>query len=210
VEPAEVDRVSTTAIGRSTSRPSAPEPDATLVLRARDGDVAAFELLHARYRDAVSRVIRAETRRAVDVDDLAQETFTSAWSRLGGLRDPERFRPWLFQIARRVVIDHARATGRRPTLDGDDDLALAMTSAPDPGPDELAELTELASHVRAALDGLSRRDVVAVSLVAQFGFGPAEVAEALGITPNNAKVVLHRARRRLAAEMERHAGRTGE
>jgi RNA polymerase sigma factor (sigma-70 family) len=115
VEPSEVNRESRTA---------APETDAALVLQARDGDAQSLELLHDRYRDAVSRLIRAETRQPADVDDLVHETFTSAWTRLGGLRDPERFRPWLFQIARRVVIDHARSRlmmeGRAPTLDGDD------------------------------------------------------------------------------------------
>jgi RNA polymerase sigma-70 factor (ECF subfamily) len=114
VEPSEINR---------EGRAAAPETDAALVLRARGGDARSLELLHDRYRDAVSRLIRAETRWPADVDDLAQETFTSAWKRLGGLRDPEQFRPWLFQIARRVVTDRARAAGRLPTLDGDDDLA---------------------------------------------------------------------------------------
>lgn len=180
--------------------------DARLVVRSHGGDARAFELLHERYRHAVAGVIRSEIRRSADIDDLVQETFTAAWRRLPGLRDPERFRPWLFQIARHLVIDHARAAARRPTLDADDDLALTLTAAPDPGPDVLAELIELASNVRMALDGLSRRDVVAISLVAQFGFAPSEVAEALGISTNNAKVIVHRARRRLAAEMERRAG----
>jgi RNA polymerase sigma factor (sigma-70 family) len=196
-------------VGRTPDRVTGQASDAVLVMQARAGDTRAFELLHERYCDAVSRVVRSETRRSADVADLVQETFTSAWSRLGGLRDPERFRPWLFQIARRVVIDHARAMARRPVLDGDDDLTLMRTSTGDPGPDELAELAELASDVRVALDGLSRRDAVVVSLVAQFGFGPTEVAEALGITPNNAKVVVHRARRRLVAELERRGGLPG-
>lgn len=192
-----------TSTAEPVRRHVAKETDATLVERARNGDARSFELLHDRYREAVAGVIRAETRRSVDVADLVQETFVSAWRRLHGLRDPERFRPWLFQIARHQVIDHARATARRPALDADDDLRLTLTAAPDPGPDEFAELAELASHVRTALNGLSRRDVVAISLVAQFGFGPTEVAEALGMTPNNAKVVVHRARQRLLAELER-------
>ncbi|HSL73924.1 MAG TPA: hypothetical protein VK853_05640, partial [Ilumatobacteraceae bacterium] len=78
--------MSPTVIGRTTGRAAAPETDAALVLRARDGDTRSFELLHDRYCDAVSRVIRAETRRSADVADLVQETFTSAWTRLGGLR----------------------------------------------------------------------------------------------------------------------------
>jgi RNA polymerase sigma factor (sigma-70 family) len=176
--------------------------DADLVHRAQGGEHGAFGELHDRYHRVVASVVRSETRNGADVPDLVQDTFTLAWTRLGSLRDPERFRAWLLQIARHAVIDHARTRRRRPSLDGDDDLTLDLTEATEPGPDELAELAALAADVRAALDGLSRRDVVAVTLAAQLGFGPAEIAEALGITPNNAKVVLHRARRRLRASLE--------
>ncbi|HSL60106.1 MAG TPA: sigma-70 family RNA polymerase sigma factor [Acidimicrobiales bacterium] len=179
---------------------TAPD-EADLVVQARAGDAAAFSELHRRYRRSVEGVIRTQTRNASDVPDLTQETFVAAWRRLGSLRDEHRFRAWILQIARHVVIDHARSVGRRPVLTTDDALALDLTESTDPGPDELVDLIDLAAEVRGALDGCSRRDVVAITLVAQFGFGPTEIAEALGVTPNHAKVILHRARRRLRAAM---------
>lgn len=168
-----------------------------LVRRARQGEADAFGQLHARYENVVASVVRAETRNASDASDIVQEVFLLAWSRLGSLRDPERFRAWLLQIARRAVIDHSRVTGRRVALDHDDDLTIARAASSDPDPAELVELADLVGRLRGALDDLSRRDAVALTLAAQFGFGPAEIAQALQITPNNAKVVLHRARRRL-------------
>lgn len=174
----------------------------SVVQRAQSGDHRAFGLLHDRYHREVTALVRRETRYAADVADLVQETFTRAWTRLPALRDPDRFRAWLFQIARHTVIDHGRAALRRPFLAGDDDLALDLTAAEQPEPDELVDLVELAEEVQVALDGLARRDAVAITLAAQLGFGPTEIGQALGITANNAKVVLHRARRRLRSAID--------
>lgn len=194
-----------TAVKERTEPDHPDGADATevaLVVRAAGGDPDAFTELHGRYLRLVDSVVRAELRRgatAADRDDVVQEVFTLAWQRLGQIKDPARFRPWLLQIARRAVIDHARRAGRRPVLDGDDELALDQQADGRAGPDELAELADLAGRLRSSIDGLSRRDATAITLAVQFGFGPAEIAEALGITPNNAKVVLHRARTRLRA-----------
>lgn len=180
---------------------AARTPDAALVERAAAGQPAAFDELYRRYETSVRSIVRAETRRAADVNDIVQDAFTLAWRRIGSLRDAERFRPWLMQIARRAVIDHARRTARRPLLDDDDELALDQATSDEPGPDEVNELRELSQQLQGALAGLSRRDATAITLAAQFGFGPNEIAAAIGTSPNTAKVVLHRARARLRAAL---------
>ena len=53
------------------------------------------------------------------------------------------------------------------------------------------------ARIHAGMEKLSVRDATAITLASEFGFGPSEIAEALGVSPNTAKVVLHRARRRL-------------
>ena len=55
----------------------------------------------------------------------------------------------------------------------------------------------LADQVQGCVAGLSRRDAAAVTMVTQLGFTPAQVADALGVTQGAAKVIVHRARRRL-------------
>lgn len=174
-----------------------------LVERAACGDSAAFAALHRRYQPVVRRVVRSELRggRSADVDDVAQDVFTSAWLRLTTLRDPDRFRPWLLQIARRSVIDHSRREHCRPALAHDDDAALERTAARGPGPVDHVVGTELGDRVRCALDDLSARDATVLALAVQLGFGPAEIGAAIGVSPGTAKVVLHRARRRLRARL---------
>jgi RNA polymerase sigma factor (sigma-70 family) len=128
-----------------------------------------------------------------------QETFTRALTKLTTLRDTSQFRPWVLQIARNAAIDdlRARTVVRLESIE-EDHRSLA---AVEHGPETMAEARELATVVRAGVATLSPRDAAAVSMVAHLGFGPDEVADALGITPGNASVVLHRARARLRRAM---------
>ena len=171
--------------------------DATLVGAARRGDMLAFDALYRRHVRAVAMIARDHVRDPDRVAEATQETFARALDSLPRLENDDRFRPWLLAIARHTAADTRRASTRhRPELpDTADDLA-----APGPGPEELAELAELASVVRGAVTGLSRRDATAIGLVAM-GFGVADVAAALGIGHGAAKVALHRARRRLKARV---------
>lgn len=174
-----------------------------LVEDAARGDRAAYAELHGRYWPAVRTLIRAELHRArwVEVDDVAQDVFISAWLGLDSLRDPERFRPWLLQIARRAVIDHGRREARRPALTHDDDRVLDQVLAVDANPLDHVVGRELGHEVRIAVDDLSSRDATVLTLAVQFGFGPREIAEAIGVTPATAKVALHRARSRLRSRL---------
>ncbi|MEZ5227711.1 MAG: sigma-70 family RNA polymerase sigma factor [Acidimicrobiales bacterium] len=104
--------------------------------------------------------------------------------------------------SRDAIVDHYRHHARRPTLENDDDLALGALPSATAGPDEITELRDLARSVKSGIGGLSKRDATALSLAVHFGFGPTEIGEALSISPGNAKVVLHRARKRLRDAIE--------
>jgi RNA polymerase sigma-70 factor (ECF subfamily) len=168
--------------------------DAALVDRTVAGDTEAFSELYRLHVGAVHTVVASGLSNPSTQLECVQEVFTRALERLQQLRDRTRFRPWLLQIARNVVIDSQRAKAKAPVLEDDlqDD-----TSALDPTPDQLNELGELAQLVSGCIAGLSKRDATAVAMVTYFDFTPTEVAKALGMTPNAAKVAIHRARRRL-------------
>ena len=65
----------------------------------------------------------------------------------------------------------------------------------------MAEVREMADLLEERFVMLSSRDAAAMSMAVNLGFGPSEIAAALDITPGNAKVVLHRARKRLREAM---------
>jgi RNA polymerase sigma factor (sigma-70 family) len=168
--------------------------DAALVDRTLAGDTEAFSELYRLHVGAVHTVVASGLSNPSTQLECVQEVFTRALERLKQLRDPTRFRPWLLQIARNVVIDSQRAKAKAPVLE--EDLQDESTTS-DPTPDQLSELGELAQLVSGCIAGLSKRDATAVAMVTYFDFSPTEVASALGMTPNAAKVAIHRARRRL-------------
>jgi RNA polymerase sigma factor (sigma-70 family) len=156
--------------------------------------VDAFSALYRAHVGAVRAAVRDNVHDPEGIADVVQDTFVRALERLPSLREPERFRPWLLSIARHVAIDARRVRQRSKTDDGADTADIESTA---PEPDELAELGELAALVNGCVGGLSPRDAAAIALVTRFGFSPNDVALAFEITPGAAKVVVHRARRRL-------------
>jgi RNA polymerase sigma-70 factor (ECF subfamily) len=170
--------------------------EAELVRRVVDGDLEAFGSL---YRRRAGMVVSAVARSVHDPDtvaDLVQETFLRALTKLGDLREPERFASWLYSIAQNVAMDYLRLAGRTvPVAELGADVASA--DADSTGALLAVELRELARVVRSAVGGLSTRDAAALRLVTDLDAGPADIAAAFGITTGAAKVLVHRARRRL-------------
>jgi RNA polymerase sigma factor (sigma-70 family) len=169
--------------------------DADLVDRARRGDETAYATIYLRHQRRVTLVVRSRLGRQGDPADAVQDTFTAAWRSLHALRDPEKLGPWLAQIARRTAIDHGRRHRRQPVADSDE----LLHDVPDPGPtaQDLLDLTALAGRLDAGIQSLAPRDARAIALAVHLGFGPDQIGAALGVTPGNAKVILHRARHRL-------------
>jgi RNA polymerase sigma factor (sigma-70 family) len=168
--------------------------DAELVAAVRSGDSRAFAELYREHVDSVRRVAYHLVGDSDSTADAVQDTFTRALQHLDELREPDRFRPWILAIARHAATDQLRARKRLTSLDESHDETLASSG---PGPESVAEVRELADQVQGCVAGLSKRDAAAVTMVTQLGFTPAQVADALGVTQGAAKVIVHRARRRL-------------
>ncbi len=177
---------------------TADQDDATLVGDARAGDHRAFGILFSRHRGAVCAAVACRVRDRHRVEDVVQDTFLRAFLRLELLRDAANFRSWVLQIARNASVDELRRQLRaRPTDVLDDDAVPAVRD----DPAELVEVRQLVARMDSAMTRLATRDRRALVLAARYGCGPAELAVALGVSPGAAKVVLHRARRRLLAEI---------
>jgi len=166
-----------------------------LVEAAQAGDLQAFEQLDRASRGGIERVLRSRgVYRPEDIADLTQEVLIVAWRRIHQLRDPARFKPWLWVIARRVASSH----GRRFARDEQDELPDKESDAA--GPDVVAELGELSELVTTAIHGLSERDQVALTLMS-LGFQPLDIAAAMDVSPNTAKQIAKRARDRLREQL---------
>src|SRR5271170_1427215 len=82
--------------------------DADLVTASRSGDRRAFGQIIRKYQAMVSGLIYAACGDLHRSEDVAQETFISAWKSLSGLRDASKLPGWLCQIARRRLADATR------------------------------------------------------------------------------------------------------
>jgi RNA polymerase sigma-70 factor (ECF subfamily) len=183
-----------TLVGRST--PS----DEALVRAHLAGDGAAFGALVQRHQRLVLALVRRYARTPEEAGDLVQQSFLRAFAAAGRvfprmrLSEEGAFRAWLLRVAVNVGKNHAR-DGRRWRLEPVDRLDLPSVESV--GVAERLENEQRRRLVRAALDGLTRRqrEVFALRVDGELPF--AEVARSLGITENNAKVHFHHAVRRL-------------
>lgn len=182
---------------RRRSRRYDLDPDAVVVGAARCGDDEAIAELFRRCAADVHRHLRRVERDPHRRNDIVQDAFLRAIDRLESLRDPTRFRPWLMRIARNAAIDEQRR--QRETDEFNE--ARHRSDRVDGGPEELLAAATLIADVRGALDRLPARDARAVRLAAGHGCGPDQLGRQLGLKPGAAKVALHRARRRLRAEL---------
>ena len=82
--------------------------DAELITLARSGNRQAFGQIVRRYQAMISGLVYAACGDLHRSEDVAQETFISAWKSLSGLRDAAKLPGWLCQIARRRLADSAR------------------------------------------------------------------------------------------------------
>jgi RNA polymerase sigma-70 factor (ECF subfamily) len=92
------------AAGAQTAEPQLAE----LAKQARDGNRLAFEQLIDRFQGDIHRMIYYRIRVRMDAEDLTQDVFVRAYRSISRLREPERFRSWLFTIAVNRVNDYLR------------------------------------------------------------------------------------------------------
>ncbi|MFI6854030.1 RNA polymerase sigma factor [Streptomyces sp. NPDC050416] len=158
------------------------------------------EIFAAAYREhywAVSRyVARRLDGRAGEVEEVVAEVFTVAWRRRADL--PSSPLPWLYGVARNCLANAVRGHGRRRRLVdrlGNDDTAHGRHIAEGP------ETETPGAWVHEALARLSASDQEVLRLTAWEELGIEDVAVALGCGKRAAAMRLHRARRRLRAEI---------
>ncbi len=89
-----------------------------LVRAVIEGDTTAYGILYDRFAPLVRAVCHDDTRNLVDAHDLAQDVFLRAYQRLGELRKPESFGPWIIGIARRRCLEWRRQKIRQQRKHG--------------------------------------------------------------------------------------------
>jgi RNA polymerase sigma-70 factor (ECF subfamily) len=181
--------------------------DEDVVERVLAGDLSLFEILMRRYNQRLFRVARGILADDAEAEDVMQEAYVRAFRELASFRGESRFATWLTRIACHEAL--ARAQKRRrlvplsPVQGGGD--------PPEPpsgtiGPEKELQNRELQALLREAVEILPDplRSVFCLREVE--GLSSEETAGALGLTVENVRVRLHRAKRSLRQTLDQRIG----
>ncbi len=169
--------------------------------RAQAGCAASFAQLVALFTPRLLRFLERRTGRRHDAEDLVQETWVRAYRYLHRFQRGRSFAAWLWTIAARLNASRRRKKAL-PLAEWNDDIAAA-------GPDAAQQLA--AAESGAGLWALAARVLRPAQREALWLFyveelSVKETAKILGLTTIGAKVLLHRARRRLGVALRQQAG----
>ncbi len=99
---------------------AAPQEDLSLVQETVNGNQLSFQLLVERYAGRMFALVRHYTQSAVEVEDIVQDTFLKAYSRLSGFQQQSSFYTWLCRIAINTALDSLKRAGRSPVQSVED------------------------------------------------------------------------------------------
>ncbi|NBV24504.1 MAG: sigma-70 family RNA polymerase sigma factor [Proteobacteria bacterium] len=181
---------------------TAPEPpDAQLISACRAGDRQAFGELVGRYQSLVCSVVYSHTGSLMLSEDVAQETFLTAWKQLDELREPEKLRAWLCGIARNLTQNTLRRLGREPVQAAETLEAAQDLPAPEKPPGEQAISREEAAILWRSLERIPENYREPLVLFYREGQSVEQTAALLELNADTVKQRLSRGRKLLAEEV---------
>jgi len=194
---------------KSDSTIAAAVSDGEVISRVLAGDKASFEILMRRHNQRLYRAARAILRDDLLAEDLVQEAWVRVYQHLADFAGRASFATWALRITVNEGLARVRA-GKRfvdqqdgPNTNGDH-MERFSSSVPDP--EQQASSSEMRGILEQLIDALPDASRTVFMLRDVEGMSTFEVSEALGITEQNVKVRLHRARASLREVLNLHIG----
>lgn len=183
--------------------------DVQLMLRVRDGDLSAFEMLVERHQYRIVGTVAKMLGDDIEAEDVAQQVFVRVWQSAARYSPDAKFTTWLLTITRNLVFNEMRRRRRSKILcfgRQDDDLPepveRADPAATDPAGAVLQD--ELERAVDEAIAALPEQQRLAVILRRYDEMSYEEIAAVLGTSVPSVKSLLFRARADLKDRLARY------
>lgn len=189
--------------------------DEELMLRYRDGENSALEMLYGRYQKPLFDFIHRMVMDAAESENLCQEVFFRVVRTRKNYRATARFKTWLFQIALNLCRDRMRRMKHRahlslnaPVASQGSGQAELQETIPNPvsNPAENLETVESAELVKGAIASLPEDEHLVVILKEYQGLKFSEIAEITGCPIGTLKSLNYKAHIRLRKSLAKYIG----
>ena len=176
--------------------------DEDLMLRYRDGDAAAFNLLYSRHRGGLYRYMLRQVRDAA----IAEELFQDVWINLINARDrytvQAQFRTYLYRVAHNRLVDHVRRRGNHVFTsidhgDSTEDDPIDIPDSPTNTPEARQWAEQQLQRIVELVEGLPDAQREAFLLHHEGELNVDAIAEATGVNRETAKSRLRYAHNKL-------------
>jgi len=189
---------------------NAPDADAPLIERVKQGDVRAFEMLVVKYQRRIERLIGRMVRDTDLVPDIAQETFIRAYRAIPQFRGESAFYTWLYRIAvntaKKALVDLKRdpivTESALAARDDDDETSRVENELSDgETPEAVLASKEIAAAVNSAIEALSEDLRQAITLREIEGLSYEEIASLMNCPIGTVRSRIFRAREAIALRL---------
>lgn len=174
-----------------------------LLMRAKAGDVAAFEELTEAYQKKIFNLAYRMVGNYDDAGDMAQEALIRIFRSIGSFKEQSSFSTWVFRITTNVCLDEIRKRKNKKAFSLDEEIHTEdgemqrQIISDDPLPDEIAEREELRSIVNKAINSLPEEQKIIITLRDIQSLSYEEIANVLSCPVGTVKSRINRARQAL-------------
>jgi RNA polymerase sigma-70 factor, ECF subfamily len=185
------------------------QQETELIIRARNGNISAFEELIYKYDKKVLALALRYVRNEDDAKDIYQEVFIRVFKGLNKFQFKSEFSTWLYRIVTNVCLTYKTRSNKREYIsihpDDNEEGDLMKTgfeiADSEPVPDRALTNTEISDHINSALETLSPRQKMIFILKHYEGYKLREIAEMLQCGEGTIKKYLFDAVRKMRAQL---------
>ena len=188
------------------------DDDKSLVLAFQSGDIDAYSDIFVKYRALSAQICYRILQDREEADEAVQETMLRVYRGLGTFNGRYQLQAWVARIATNVSLDMVRARSRRPQRDPampdiseDAGLIIALTEDTSEAVERVLDQEE----IRTTLSSIPDHHREALVLREFEGRSHEEIGEALGMSPQQAKALIHRAKKSFRRAWDQGGERRG-
>ncbi len=179
------------------------QEDDRLIRQTLAGELSAFESLIGKYQNRLFHSMTQVLRNSTDAEDVVQDAFVKAFTKLSTFRGGSQFYTWLYRIAHNSAISQIRKRKPTESLDHDAGMTAATLEGQHVSPSQRLEQQEQNQQLSDALSRLKEEQRSVLVLREMEGLDYDAIAEILDVPVGTVRSRLHRARTQLKEELER-------